>query len=102
MDNVLQLDLSKLDSAWGKGSTTARNMMEMMQNQIAFKQMRLMNQDMDSEASKKKLEDARLTQLYAQGLIPTATPGQPQPNAADALARLFTNEQFMANFATLS
>jgi hypothetical protein len=101
-DKLMNIDLSKLERDWGKGSNTAKDMLEFMQNKIAIKQLRQIDEDMNAEESKKKLENLRLTQLYAQGLIPQQAPGQPQTNPADAIAKLFTNEQFMANFTQLT
>ena len=63
-DDMMHIDMSKLESAWGKDSAASKNMLEMMQSQLAFKQMRLLNQDMDTEESRKRLEEVRLSQVY--------------------------------------
>ena len=64
-NDMMRIGMSKLESAWGKGSAASKNMLEMMQSQLAFKQMRLLNQDMDTEESRKRLEEVRLSQVYA-------------------------------------
>lgn len=95
-EDMMHIDLNKLESAWGKGSLASKNILEMMQTQLAYKQMRLMNLDMESEESKKKMEDARIAQQFSQGFMPTSAQGmnQPRTDPAESIARLFTNTEF--------
>ncbi len=98
--DLIHWDMGRLDGAFGKNKTS-KNMLELMQNQLAFQQMRTMSQDLQSGEMRRKIEDAKLNAAYAAGL-PAPAAGQAHANPGDTFAKLFTNPEFMAQFQDMS